>query len=353
MPVSKVGKLYFTDEQYHIARYQCSALEYAKASGYPLVRAGHYYTLKDHDSFVFNKDGMWFWNSQNRKGGAIEFVMLMEHRSLAEAVLKLSGECNFGQTIAAPKTDTNTYRKKVNTEDKQPFELPKKSGNFKRLFAYLCKSRGLDKDIVQELVQQHRIYESVKTFAKDGKNSEIHNAVFVSYNENGKAVAAFQRGTASIGKPFKGDVPGSDKENYGWFIPGHANSTCLCIFEASIDAISHATLAKLDGKDYKDAHRIAIGGNVNLNPVMRYLKAHPEIKSIHVCLDNDIGGKKGVQAFTAAFREAGYTKDNGYHAVSENLPEHIKDFNELLATRLAAKKEAETQQSEEPALEMA
>ena len=69
MPLSKNGVPYYTDAQYDLARYESSALEYARATGYQLEKKGGWWTMKAHDSFVFAPNGMWFWNSREMKGG--------------------------------------------------------------------------------------------------------------------------------------------------------------------------------------------------------------------------------------------------------------------------------------------
>ena len=92
MPLSKNNKLYYTEEQFQKARYDSSALEYARAQGYNLIQRGKYHTLAEHDSMVFTERGTWFWNSRDLKGGAIEFITAYEHKPFVDAVLILAGE---------------------------------------------------------------------------------------------------------------------------------------------------------------------------------------------------------------------------------------------------------------------
>lgn len=348
MPMSKKGNLYYTNEQYEIARYQSSALEYARSAGYALEKSGKYYKMKDHDSFVFGSNGMWFWNSHSMRGGAIEFITQIEHRSLVDAVLTLSGELNpqLTKEHAADEKHSAPYQKLATSEIKEPFVLPEKSSSYKRLFAYLCQSRKLDPDIVQQLVGQKRIYESKHPYG----DREIHNVVFVSYDEQGTAVAAFQRGTATSSS-FKGDVSGSDKEHYGWLMPGYPDTTSIVVFEAAIDAISHATLQKHSGLDYMESHRMALGGCTNFQPLLLYMKSHPHITSISLGFDNDEGGNNGINALCAALRDAGYTKDNGY-SIYRVKSTYGKDFNEQLIRSLQAEDEvAQEHDTDEPVYE--
>lgn len=114
--------------------------------------------------------------------------------------------------------------------EKKPLVMPEKNGNYKRLFAYLTKSRGIDAATVQDLIDRGKLYESKDT----------HNCVFVSHDESGNPAYVYQRGTLSEGKPFKRD---SGNKDCAFAITG--NSSRLYVYEGSIDAISDITLSKL------------------------------------------------------------------------------------------------------------
>lgn len=323
MPISRSGKLYFSPAQVEAAR-ACSALEYARSAGYDLVREGaSRYRLREHDSMVFTSDGRWFWNSQNLRGRAIEFIMYYEHCSFPVAVHKLISGCAVSPAASsapAPLLD----------EENKPFELPEKSPTFKRLFAYLCNTRALDPEIIQELVRQKRVYESVRQYrcAKTGELRTAHNAVFVGVDEEGYPRNAFQRGTNTAAS-FKRDVAGSDKK-YAFCCPGRPDVAKVSVFEAAIDAISHATLAKFKGLDWRDRDRIALGG-VAARALLHYLKFHPQIRQVELCLDNDAAGLKAVDDLVAALQSAGYDAEHGY-VIRASFPpaEYVKDWNEYL-----------------------
>lgn len=55
-------------------------------------------------------------------------------------------------------------------------------------------------------------------------------------------------------------------------------------------AMSHATLRKLYGIDWREDHRVA-EGCLSDKALSRYLKSHPEIREIVFCYDNDMDGK--------------------------------------------------------------
>ena len=331
MPISKNNKPYYTNAQYDLARYESSALEYAKAAGYQLEKKGGWWTMKEHDSFVFAPNGMWFWNSHDMKGGAIEFLTQFEHKSMVEAVLTLAGE------RVAEKQGNAPFAKQHKTEEEnKSFELPPKADTFKRLFAYLCGARGLDKEIVQDLVKQGKIYESARAYEKDGETKSLHNAVFVGFDKDGQARSGFQRGlTSNAEHPFKRDVSGSEKE-YAFCIEGNDADT-VAVFEASIDAISHATISKLSGQDYKSIDRIALGG-IAFMALHHYLEEHPNVKNIVLCVDADQAGDKAAESLKTELVNAGYSPVNGYHC-ERQLPTGHKDFNEYLISHREALEE--------------
>ncbi|MEG1926394.1 MAG: DUF3991 and toprim domain-containing protein [Ruthenibacterium sp.] len=307
MPMSKGGKLYYTNEQYQHARYNTSALEYAKAQGYELQQDGNYFTMKGHDSMVFTKGGQWFWNSRELKGGAMEFIISYEQKSMVEAVLILNGELERGQTYIE-----NVQKENLSSEPLE-FELPEKDDNNRRVFAYLLKERQLDNDIVAELVHEKKIYQS----AKHG------NVVFVGFDCQGAPKSAFQRGTNTYAKEsFKRDVAGSNKDIPFVMEAAAANCNRVYVFESCIDAISHATLLKLAGKDYKDGYRISLGG-VAARALDYFLSNNKLIQEIVLCLDNDEPGKAAMK------RIADHLNESKAYKIYVQSP-RFKDFNEDL-----------------------
>ena len=327
MPVSKNGRTYFTAAQLREAR-SYSALEYARAAGYDLVRDGRGYHLREHDSMIFTQDGRWFWNSRGLKGGVLELLQHYEGMSLPEAVNRLTVGC--GSVQRAPPSRQLPFHSRLPAPEKKPFELPEKSPTFKRLFAYLCQTRKLDVEIVQELVEQHKIFESIRRYPAPGTGElrEAHNIVFVGFDETGKPKSAFQRGTNTYGTAFKRDVAGGDK-TYAFCCQGREGVTAVSVFEASIDAISHATLAKCSGEDWRSRDRIAQGGTWE-GPLLHYLHCHPSVIEIELCYDNDEGGHKATARTLEALEKEGFTAENGY-LVTVYFPE-LKDWNEDLVS---------------------
>lgn len=316
MPISKNQRLYYTPEQYAAAKANDSALDYALRAGYKLIRRGTYYVLQEHDSMVFDSKGNWWWNSTGLKGRAPEFMMYYENKTFPEVILELSS------TSPLPNALDRGAQKRISeaaAKERPKFQLPARAMNMRRLFAYLGKARMLSEQTIRLLVGQKLVYESIFPTA-DGK--EIHNACFVSYDHNGVPCAAFERGMASEGTPFKREAPYGDK-SFGWVIHGK-RPTRLYVFEAAIDAASyvdyHIREDPLNSADY-----MALGG-LAFAPIEKYLLRHPETKEVILALDRDDAGRKATLRFyelldikfphiqvTVCFPTAGKDWNNALH----------------------------------------
>lgn len=84
------------------------------------------------------------------------------------------------------------------------FALPPASKNMHRVFAYLCKTRSIDRDVrFPAFAKAHLVYE----------DAEYHNAVFVGIGGDGTPRHAHKRSTNSEGKSFRQNVEGSDPKH--------------------------------------------------------------------------------------------------------------------------------------------
>lgn len=342
MPISKNGKAYYTKEQYEQAKYTGNALEYAQRQGYDLVRQGAYYTMREHDSMVFTPAGRWFWNSRGVNGGALEFMIYYEGRTITDAVLTLTSDPEY--TKARPQ-ERDTERQQPARQPapairpdapRYTFRLPEKAQNMKQMFYYLCGERGLEKAVVQEMIRQNRLYQSAYT-RPDGKT--MYNATFVYQDAQGKPVGAYQRGMKDAPgyPPYKRDVPGSDKR-YGWLLQG-TDADRVAVFEAAIDAASDASLtamrAPADGWKV-GIDRLSLEG-LNWQPLQNYLEAHPNVRRVELMLDGDEAGRRAAADFTRRLTEQGYT-------VQDKVPPFGKDWNDCLLEVRAQLEPADTPQ---------
>ena len=310
MPISRSGKKYFTQHQYETAM-AASALEYARRQGYDLVGHGDRYHLREHDSMIFLSDGRWYWNSRHLSGRAFEFCREYEGRSMVDAVLRPSGE----DGACLPVTAYTAV-----SEPEVEFTLPPPASDATGILVkYLTERRCCDGEIVRDLLRQKRVYISCRPTAD---NKVIRNAVFISYDGHGVPCAAILRGI-NYGSQFKGIVPGSDK-SVVWELPGKPGADMVAIFEAPIDAISHATLEKQAGIEWQKTHRLALAGNPAPGTVSKWLAHHPEIQTIKMCFDNDEAGRNFAKQLPLTVSFTGQIVDL--------LPPSGKDWNECLVT---------------------
>lgn len=331
MPISKNGKLFYTKEQYETAKYvNNNALEYAQKQGYDLIRNGNWYTMKEHDSMVFSPNGSWFWNSRGIHGGAIEFQMYYEGKTLTEAVLTLSGDREYQasgtqtQQVSCSKEPTQSTLQ----PPKRPFQLPPKAPNFRRLFYYLCRLRGLEKSVVQEMISQQKVYQS-HILLSSGKIAD--NACFVYHDpQTRQPVGAYQRGMVQSlpgQTAYKRDVSGTDKR-FGWILESpYRPAEVVEVYEGAIDAASGASIAALQVKDWKEQpiDRLSLEGCANYCVLENYLAQHPQVQQITLMLDADSAGRRAAAELAKIYTEKGYD-------VKNKCPKLGKDMNECLLT---------------------
>lgn len=377
----------FTQEQFEQA-IAVPLVPFMEQRGYKLKRVGNEFRLVDHDSFVISNN-LWQWNSRQIGGNVLSLLTKVEGMDMVEAVLTLCGE-----NINHDKY--TSYRLKEPKKQEKKIVLPPQNANARRVFAYLMKTRGIDRDIISNLMKQGKIYESKELFAEvqisakqyervklidrstfvdlqynnsivetkefqkgplfglnhEGKykyagvlkltenilseyiknNSiknlkEVHNCVFVGFDENENIKYASMR-SITANSNFRQDVVGSDKQ-YGFLMPGISDE--IYAFEAPIDAMSHATLFKLCGLDWKSDYRISLGG-VYEGALNKFLEQHPYIKKITFCLDNDITGRNNVYGVYSEQKEKyeirsllKQYKEKGYE-VNTSFPV-TKDYN--------------------------
>lgn len=315
----------FTDEQVEAAN-NADLLDYVQRAGYTIQRHGnHLFRLKEMDSCIINPEkNTWKRYSEDKWGNVVGFVMNFENKDYPKAVFKLLGiyhpellpdDARQRPSVRAqieeiksflskkiesrepPGLEGDKKEKRAEAEYSDGFVLPKKNINNDRVMAYLCKTRGIDSKVVIDCLRKKILFE----------DADKHNCVFIGYDKENNARYAGLRGTyTQNGSAFKGEVSGSEKA-YSWSYAPSKNHTSeiLYIYESPIEAMSHMTLQKMDGKDYRGAHRLSLGCLAN-DPVNRYLNDHPEIKKIGLCLNNDIAGRKRTENLISELSNRGY-----------------------------------------------
>jgi hypothetical protein len=332
---------FYTAEEYAAAK-DTDIAAFLMSIGYGLTRESRCYKGKAHDSLVIRDDGRWYWNSRDLHGySPIELYkqILLEDYGYSDeitaaiaAVKELAGGRGAYAAPVYMKPEPSPPPRAPDT----PLLLPAPYKNNNRVMAYLCGERGLDPVIVRGLMRYGKIYETVQCWDKGKQkyaDTPYHNAVFVAYDKGGRPQNAFLRGTLSVtDKPFKRDVDFSDK-SYPFTLSGrpspppHAAGRAgspadrVFCFESAIDAISHASIYKMNGEDWRDSQRISLGGTSFLG-LDRFLSEHPQIRAVVACLDNDGTGNRRSEKLMEEYAAKGYHTGRDTPAA--------KDFNEDL-----------------------
>ncbi len=292
----------FTDTEMQIVR-ETDLLELLTHLGYQVKRIGRYRTTAEMDSLRIKDRRTWFRYSQNTGGDAITLVQQFCDKTFPEAVeylLTFNGRARDSPAKAVPSVKRDEVQK--------PFTLPPRNTDDRRVFAYLRK-RGIAAQVIRQFMNSGLLYE----------DAEHHNCVFVGKNSAGQAKYAGLRGTYDRdGKGFRGDVTGSDK-NVGFAIPHDPTSDQVRVFEAPIDLMSYLTLHR------EPINAIALCGLYD-GALETYLKDHPSIKRITLCLDADAPGRAAAQQLKDKYSASGY-------AVTVEEPRSGKDWNEYLQKR--------------------
>ncbi len=283
-----------------------SILDYVNSQGYVLQKKGNTYCLKDNDSLIITPSkNIFYWNSRQKKGGPIQFVMEYEGVSWKDAVHKLIGEnfetrkstlyTNFEPTASKPKI----------------IKLPKEDDSMKQTYGYLLKKRFLEKEIVDYYVREGTIKQSF----------DKKNVMFIGKDYEDEIKYISQRGTIG-GNTFKGEVAGSNKE-YGFKYMG--NNEVLRVFESPIDLLSFQSVMKLKNKEWQNDSCISLGG-VSDKALLKFIEKNENITNVKLSLDLDKAGDKACDEILIKLHKL-YPKrfkvDLAYHIYG-------KDFNEYL-----------------------
>ena len=294
--------VHFTDEQKQRAN-SVDLVRFLEMRGEKLIKSGREKRLaSDHSITVRGNE--WYDHSAESGGYAIDFVKQFYGLSFPEAVTMLLG----GEQGEA-------YRpaEKRKLEVKKPFALPNPHSDMRRAYAYLVKTRLIDREVVSFFAKAKLLYESCEK-SKDA-TKEYHNAVFVGIDETGTARHAHKRGLSTEGVGFKGNVDGCDpRYSFHWF----GESDTLYVFEAPVDMLSFITLHPEDWQQHSYVALCGVGGQA----MLWMLEQCPKLCNVSLCLDNDEAGYKASDRLKNQLVEKGY--------FPQRLVPQAKDWNDDL-----------------------
>lgn len=278
-----------------------------------IVRRGKEYCLRSHDSLRMS-NGLWNWHSRGIGGrSATDWLVRTQGYSIYDAVRTVI-DSGCPHAVHTPEHSTAHL-----AQPKEPFELPEKHADNRRVFAYLTHRRGLDPEIINHHIKAGRLYES----------TGMHNAVFVGFDEGGTARYAMLHGTLSD-KRFLGEQTSSDKKYaFRALYTKDDAPRRLRLFESPIDLISYQCIQKLLGQPWKDGDYLSLSGISNCKVLPEslacYLQQHPDTARIDFHLDADEAGRNAAKAlYTLISTEYPHIQCKNY------LPIEGKDINEWL-----------------------
>ena len=293
------------------------------------------FTTVTHGSLIIS-NGKWWWN-RGQVGGisALDYLMKVRGMDFVAAVEHLTGE-------RAETAKTYQAEAKLRPPTPKWTFYPLRPCRYATGAVSYLQSRGISPEVIRQCIQLGILYES----RYYNPQSQYHNnpvCVFAGKDETGAIKFAAMRGLSG---DFKQDKAGSDKR-FNFHIPAqNPGSRHLVVFEAPIDALSHATLQQRDGWHW-DGHRLSLGGTSDV-ALIAFLERNPQIGRIVLHLDNDVAG------ITAARKiKARLAADSRFSRirVSVNPPHRgANDYNDLLLQDIQREKEQKHRSRREAAL---
>ena len=258
--------------------------------GYKPKKVGlNEYKIEGYGGLFFNSEkNKWHCFSNSSGGGVIQFLIDVEGKTWKDSVKYLLD--NFVNTARYDNAVKNykewNNNKNIASEEelKGEIELPQKATQFRRLYAYLIKTRKIGKQTVDFFVKRGELYENDKG-----------GMVFIGKAKDGAIKYAMIRGTAE-NKPFKAEAKNSDK-SFGFKVT-NPRSNKLVVFESAIDLMSYMTLKQEAEEGYilNPDNLLSLGG-VGEKALHRMLYENLHIKSIEFALDNDEAGEAARNKF--------------------------------------------------------
>lgn len=268
-------------------------IDLAAEQGFSLVRKGHYYSVKEHDSIRIDSAKNCYWqNSKPRTGrsaeggSVIDFAVNVCGMSISDAMKTLSQRVIGNEPVSLTHLPAHSVSDKA--AEKKEFVLPEKANNMHRIYAYLIKSRYISPEVVNKFVSNKMLYQDTHG-----------NCVFVA-RENEKPVFACFRGT-NTEKRFMGDVFGSDYLK-GFHIQN--KSTKLVITESVIDAMSIMTIMQEKNIPINDYDYLPLASAWKYDSLIQKIKDN-NYAEVFLGLDNDETGIKCLELISNAIEDTG------------------------------------------------
>ena len=292
--------------------------QFLMQNGFDLKRVGREYIWKGHDSMHIKDNapgerGVWHRFSTDEGGDNIAFLRQYMNMSFVEAVEALNGE-HYDRTYTPTHTDTPKK-----TAEKEGVPEINEADNCKRVFAYLCKTRGHDYDLIVSLVKQGLISQEEKR----------GNVLFKFFDENGKVIGAEKVGTSTEYR-FKG-IAEHSAEGHGFEVVKGSGEKAF-FFESAIDMLSYLQMHDNELDNCRMVSMMGLKPSIVFDTVLRY-NIPPQ--NVFLCSDNDEKGNQFAERLISEYPDMKRIV----------TPDTYKDWNDML--RGIPKKEIDTEQKTE------
>ncbi len=271
------------------------------SNGFPLKKAGREFVWQEHDSLhikdnINGERGKWYRFSTGEGGDNISFLQQYMGKTFVEAVETLNSERYEREHVPSHIIDS---KKKI--VEKQNIKILEDTES-KRIFGYLCGTRGLEYALIAGLVREGKIVQEQKT----------GNAVFKIFDENNRLVGAEKVGTSTENK-FKSMATGSAR-GYGFeIIRGKGEKAFF--FESAIDMLSYLQMKNPD--DCRLVSMMGVKPSIVLDTMNR---CGIFSENVYLCSDNDDAGKLFAERLMSE-----------YPQMKRIVPEDkYKDWNDML-----------------------
>lgn len=313
---------------------RASLLDYFHSSGYTVERKGAEYYIKEYPGLCINPEKhLWFHHYTGEGGSsAIDCLTKVVGKDFKQAVFELTGQ----EVTASRSSDHSGEHRPTHTSPPKPvrpaqvkkeLEMPEPASNNNQLKAYLCQTRKIPIEIVEEMLKAGLLYQSIRmttatTAAGEKKTFRNANAVFVHKDANGNVVGGEIQGLNSF-RRYKSMATGTGNSAF-MFTPVPAKDGRIYrafIFESAIDLLSFYTFCE-------DKTKLAGAALVSMGGLKPSIPKQLEAQGVRIisCVDNDDAGRR-------------FEKDNNFErpkSVIEKLDKQgFKDWNELLVFKTA------------------
>lgn len=343
---SKKKKMSFHEKQNAIAKAidnQLRIEEIAREVGFNLERNGKQsYRTIEHDSLVLDmKRNKYHWNSQGiTNKGVLDFWMRFKDVSFNDAIKELSSRVDLDKDLQVDNSKSFNKSHKLTPEERlaklfkqlQENNYTSKKNQMGQTIAYLTKTRGIDRQIVEKMIDDGLLYQ---TSDEQGRTC----STFLGKDESGLTCSICKRSNIPSSK-FRGDYSDCNYDR-GWFydpqfdlgqrfydkdLMPDSNKTLL-VFESPIESMSYMSILKLANFDYKSYVYLSCGSISKTKCVLETCKTYG-YKKASIMFNNDFD-KENNPGKAASERVVEQLKQNGIEAVAR-VPEGCNDWNDKL-----------------------